>query len=133
MAAPGPATLWGRSVERGRLDDALETARSGESAVLVVRGEAGVGKTALLQYVAGQATDCRVLWLAGVESELELPFAALHQLCAPLLGNLDALPQPQQHALRVTFGLVAGDVPDRFLVGLAVLSLLAEGAAEQPL
>ncbi|RYU14919.1 ATP-binding protein [Nocardioides iriomotensis] len=133
MAEQGPTTLWGRSGERRRLDDALAAVRRGESAVLVVRGEAGVGKTALLQYAAGQATDCRVARIAGVESELELPFAALHQLCAPMLGGLAALPEPQEHALQVTFGLASGDVPDRFLVGLAVLSLLAEEAAKQPL
>ncbi len=133
MAAPGPTTLWGRSRERQRLDDALEAVRSGKSAVLVVRGEAGVGKTALLEYAADQATDCSVARISGVESELELPYAALHQLCAPLLGNLATIPEPQEHALHVTFGLASGDAPDRFLVGLAVLSLLAEAAAKQPL
>ena len=133
MGAPGPTTLWGRSSERQRLDTALDGVRGGESAVLVVRGEAGVGKTALLQYAAGRASDCRVARIAGVESELELPFAALHQLCAPMLENLAALPQPQEHALQVTFGLASGDVPDRFLVSLAVLSLLAETAAKRPL
>ena len=133
MAAPGPTSLWGRSRERQRLDDALDIVRGGESAVLVLRGDAGVGKTSLLQYAAGRASDCRVARIAGVESELELPFAALHQLCAPMLENLAALPQPQEHALRVTFGQASGDVPDRFLVSLAVLSLLAETAAKQPL
>src|SRR6185436_9435618 len=133
MAAPGPRSLWGRSRERQRLDDALDIVRGGESAVLVLRGDAGVGKTSLLQYAAGRASDCRVARIAGVESELELPFAALHQLCAPMLENLAALPQPQEHALRVTFGQASGDVPDRFLVSLAVLSLLAETAAKQPL
>ena len=133
MAAPGPTTLWGRSGERQRLDDALEAVRSGKSAVLVVRGEAGIGKTALLEYAAAQATDCSVARISGVESELELPYAALHQLCAPLLGELATLPEPQEHALQVTFGLASGDAPDRFLVGLAVLSLLAEAAAKRPL
>ncbi len=85
--------------------------RDGESAVLVLRGEAGIGKTALLQYAADRATDCRVLRIAGVESELELPFAALHQLCAPLLGDLGALPEPQEQALRVALGLAAGRGP----------------------
>jgi DNA-binding CsgD family transcriptional regulator len=133
MAAAGPTTLWGRPRERQRLDDALDAVRGGESAVVVLRGEAGVGKTALLDYAAGQANGCQVARIAGVESELELPFAALHQLCAPLLDHLTALPPPQAHALQVTFGLTSGDVPDRFLVGLGVLSLLAEGAAAQPL
>ena len=101
--------------------------------MLVIRGEAGIGKTALLQYCARQASGCRVVQVAGVESELELPFAALHQLCAPMLGDLPALPEPQQHALRVAFGLATGSAPDRFLVGLAVLGLLAEAAARRPL
>src|SRR6185436_6624952 len=101
MAAPGPRSLWGRSRERQRLDDALDTVRGGESAVLVLRGDAGVGKTALLQYAAGRAGDCRIARLAGVESELELPFAALHQLCAPMLGEVAALPEPQERALQV--------------------------------
>ena len=83
MAAPGSTTLWGRSAERRRLDDALHAVRNGESAVLVVRGEAGTGKTALLQYTADRATNCRVIRIAGVESELELPYAALHQLAHP--------------------------------------------------
>jgi DNA-binding CsgD family transcriptional regulator len=107
--------------------------RGGESAVLVLRGEAGIGKTALLHYCARQAAGCRVARLAGVESELELPFAALHQLCAPLLGDLAALPEPQQRALQVAFGLATGSAPDRFLIGLGVLSLLAEVAAPRPL
>ncbi len=133
MAAPGPTALWGRSRERQSLERALGSASGGQSAVLVLRGEAGVGKTALLHYAAGRATHCRVLRIAGVESELELPFAALHQLCGPLLEHLAALPQPQERALQVAFGLAAGDTPDRFVVGLAVLSLLAEAATKRPL
>jgi DNA-binding CsgD family transcriptional regulator len=100
--------------------------------VLVLRGEAGIGKTALLHYCARQAAGCRVARVAGVESELEMPFAALHQLCAPMLDDLGAVPEPQQQAMRVAFGLAAGNPPDRFVVGLAVLSLLAEVAARRP-
>jgi len=101
--------------------------------VLVIRGEAGIGKTALMRYCARQASGCRLVQIAGVESEIELPFAALHQLCAPMVGGLAALPEPQEHALRVAFGLATGPVPDRFVVGLAALSLLAENAAARPL
>jgi DNA-binding CsgD family transcriptional regulator len=111
----------------------LERVRAGESAVLVIRGEAGIGKTALLQYCARRASGCRVAHISGVESELEMPFAALHQLCAPMIGQLGALPEPQQQALRVAFGLASGNPPDRFVVGLAVLGLLAEVAVERPL
>ncbi len=111
----------------------LESLRGGQSAVLVIRGEAGIGKTALLQEVAREASGFRVERTAGVESEMELPFAGLHQLCAPMLGRLGALPDPQQNALRVALGLASGDAPDRFLVALAVLTLLAEVAAERPL
>jgi AAA ATPase domain len=91
------------------------------------------GKTALMRYCACEASGCRVVQIAGVESEMELPFAALHQLCGPMLGGLAALPEPQERALRVAFGLAAGTAPDRFVVGLAVLSLLAENAAARPL
>ena len=101
--------------------------------MLVVRGEAGVGKTALLEYVAERASWCRIVRIAGVESEMELAFAGLHQLCAPMLDGLDGLPGPQRDALRVAFGLHGGDTPDRFLVALAVLSLLADVAERQPL
>ena len=99
----------------------------------MIRGEAGIGKTELMRYCARQASGCRLVQIAGVESEIELPFAALHQLCAPMLGGLAALPEPQEHALRVAFGLAAGPAPDRFVVGLAALSLLAENAAARPL
>src|SRR5919107_2041055 len=125
--------LLGRADERELLDRLLENVRAGQSAVLVVRGEAGVGKTALLHYCARQASGFRVARIAGVESEMELPFAGLHQLCAPMLGRLDALPEPQAAALRVALGLSSGAAPDRFLVALAALSLLAEVAAERPL
>jgi DNA-binding CsgD family transcriptional regulator len=105
----------------------------GESSVLVVRGEAGVGKTALLAYVAEQASGCHVARIGGVESEMELAFAGLHRLCAPMLDGLDGLPGPQAKALRVAFGTQDGEAPDRFLVALAVLSLLAEAAEVEPL
>jgi DNA-binding CsgD family transcriptional regulator len=107
--------------------------RAGESRVLVVRGEAGVGKTALMDYLAGQAQGCRVVHVAGVQSEIEFAFAGLHQLLAPMLGRLEQLPGPQREALRTVFGISAGPPPDRFLVALAVLSLLAETAGERPL
>src|SRR5437660_10903653 len=106
--------LRGRRSEREVLDRRLQRVRIGESAVLVVRGEAGVGKTALLEYVAEQASGCRIVRVAGVESEMELAFAGLHQLCAPILDGLDGLPEPQRDALRVAFGLHGGDAPDRF-------------------
>ena len=115
------------------LDRWLQRVRVGESAVLVVRGEAGVGKTALLEYVAERASGCRILRVGGVESEMELAFAGLHQLCAPMLNGLDGLPGPQRDALRVAFGLHDGAAPNGFLVALAVLSLLAEAAELQPL
>jgi DNA-binding CsgD family transcriptional regulator len=99
---------------------------------LVVRGEAGVGKSALLRAVAPQASGFRVAKIAGVESEMELPFAGLHQLCAPMLDRLDGLPPPQQRALRVALGLASGDPPDRFLVALGALTLLSETAEEEP-
>ena len=115
------------------MDRLLEDVHGSQSAVLVIRGEAGIGKTALLRHCARTACGFRVAQIAGIESEMELPFTGLHQLCAPLLSGLDALPAPQQDALRVALGLSAGDGPDRFLVGLAALGLLAEVAAERPL
>jgi DNA-binding CsgD family transcriptional regulator len=107
--------------------------RAGEGRALVVRGEPGVGKTALLDYLAGRASKCLVARAAGVQSEMELAFAGLHQLCAPLLDHAESLPAPQRAALRTAFGLSAGPVPDRFLVGLAVVGLLSETAGECPL
>ena len=101
--------------------------------MLVLRGEAGIGKTSLLRYIAGQASDCRIAQIAGVESELEMPFAALQQLCGPMMHDRVRLPPPQLQALQVAFGIVEGPVPDRFVVGLAVLGLLAEAAAQLPL
>jgi DNA-binding CsgD family transcriptional regulator len=125
--------LRGRHDECEVLDRQLQRVRAGQSAVQVLRGEAGVGKTALLGYVAEHASECRVARVAGVESEMELAFAGLHQLCVPMLDGLGALPGPQREALRVAFGMQDGDVPDRFLVALAILSLLAEVAETQPL
>ncbi|MGA7419311.1 MAG: ATP-binding protein, partial [Acidimicrobiales bacterium] len=127
------ASLIGRDAERGVLDRLLDDVRGGASRALVVHGEAGMGKTALLEYLAGRASDCRVVSVAGAQAEREFGFAALHQLCVPLLNHLDAVPSPQRKALYVTFGIGAGPVPDRLLIGLAVLSLLAEVAAERPL
>jgi DNA-binding CsgD family transcriptional regulator len=125
--------LRGRREECAALDQLLQRIRLGESAVLVLRGEAGIGKSALLQFVAEQATGCRVARAAGVEAEMELAFAGLHHLCAPMLDGIRTLPAPQQEALRVAFGLQEGSAPDRFLVALAVLSLLAQVADADPL
>jgi DNA-binding CsgD family transcriptional regulator len=125
--------LRGRKSERAQLDRTLDAVRIGQSAALVVRGEPGIGKTALLEYAAGRADGCRVLRAAGVESEMELPFAGLQLLCAPLLDGLARLPPPQRDALGTAVGLTAGAPPDRFLVGLAVLSLFSEFAEQQPL
>jgi DNA-binding CsgD family transcriptional regulator len=111
----------------------VDAIRSGERRVLVIRGEPGVGKTALLDYLAEQASGCRVVRALGVQSEMELAFAGLHQLCVPMLNRLDRLPVPQREALQTALGLSAGPAPDRFLVGLAVLSLLSEAAGERPL
>src|SRR5215831_260384 len=118
------SALLDRQRERAVLDGLLEDLRSGRGRALVVRGEAGVGKSALLDYLAGAAADMRVARAVGAESEMELPFAGLHLLCAPLLDRLAGLPAPQRAALGVAFGLQAGTAPDRFLVGLAVLTLL---------
>jgi DNA-binding CsgD family transcriptional regulator len=126
-------TLRGRAAECAALDVLLDAVRRGESRTVVLRGEAGVGKTALLDYAIGSAQDYRVLRSVGVESEMELAFASLHQLCAPILDRRGSLPVPQRLALEVTFGLTTGPPPDRFLVGLATLSLLAEIADERPL
>src|ERR1700691_4123360 len=132
IADPGSG-LRGRGDECGALDRLVADARAGHSGVLVLRGEAGAGKSALLEFVVARAPECRIARAAGVESEMELAFAGLHQLCAPMLDHLDRLPGPQRDALGTAFGLSAGGAPDRFLVGLAVLSLLAEVAEEQPL
>src|SRR6202453_3937858 len=125
--------LTGRRGERGVLDQLIDAVRAGGSRVLVVRGEPGVGKSVLLDYLAGRASGCRVVRAAGGQSEMELAFAGLHQLVAPMLDGLDRLRVPQREALRTAFGLSAGPVPDRFLVGLAVLGLVSEVAAGRPL
>jgi DNA-binding CsgD family transcriptional regulator len=124
--------LTDRHAERGVLDGLVEAVHAGESRVLVVHGEPGVGKSALLEYLGDRASRCRVLRAVGVQSEMELAFAGLHQLCAPLLDRLGVLPGPQREALRTAFGMSEGPAPDRFLVGLAILGLLAEAAAERP-
>lgn len=129
---PGP-TLLGRCRECDALDRLLESVRAGQSRVLVLRGEAGIGKSALLQYLVGRASGCRVARAAGVESEMELAYAGLHQLCAPMLNRRERLPGPQRDALATVFGLSAGPAPDRFVVGLAVLGLLSEIAEDRPL
>jgi len=126
-------SLHGRRRECAVLDGLLDQVRGGRGAVLVMRGEAGVGKTALLGYVADRARGCRLARVTGVQSEMELAFAGLHQLCAPMLSRAESLPVPQREALRTAFGLAEGPPPDRFLVGLAVLSLLSGVAAERPL
>ena len=125
--------LRGRRHETEALDQLLDSVRGGESGVLVVHGEAGVGKSALLEYVAERASGCRVARAAGVQSEMELAFAGLHQLIAPMLDRVNSLPAPQCDALLTAFGLAAGAAPSRFLVGLAVLGLLSNVADDEPL
>src|SRR3981081_1441528 len=110
MAARPPSFL-GRTRERQVLDRLLGEARGGQSGVLVLRGAAGIGKTALLRYAARQAAGFRVAEVVGVQAEMELPFAGIHQLCAPMLAHLDALPEPQRNALNVALGISPGDSP----------------------
>ena len=124
--------LVGRQRESKVLADLLEDVRGQRSAAIVLRGVSGTGKTALLTHISQSAPDLRVLRVLGVESEMELSFAALHQLCAHLLDHLDRIPGPQREALGAAFGLVAGPPPNRFLVGLAVLTLLSDAAEERP-
>jgi len=126
-------SLGGRSSECALLDDLASAVRRGDSRSLVLRGEAGIGKTALLEYLLDSASDLTVLRATGIESEMELAFASLQQLCAPLLDRLETLPVPQRDALQVVFGLHAGAPPDRFLVGLGVVTLLSDAAEERPL
>src|SRR5438045_139257 len=133
MTVTRARALLGRTREREILDLLLANVRSGQSGVLVVRGEAGIGKTALMRYAAAQASGFRIARSAGVEAEIELPYAGVHQLCAPMLDQRNALPEPQRKALGVALGLTPGGAPDRFLVALAVLSLLAAVAEERPL
>jgi DNA-binding CsgD family transcriptional regulator len=128
-----PMKLVDRHSECAILDWVVEAVRAGESRALILSGEAGVGKTALLEYLHGRASACQVVRVAGVQSEMELAFAALHQLCSPMLGSLPGLPLPQRDALRTALGMSPGPAPDRFLVGLAVLSLLSVAAEQQPL
>jgi DNA-binding CsgD family transcriptional regulator len=125
--------LLGREREREVLDRLLDGVRGGRGGVLVVHGEAGVGKTALLEYAVEAGRGFRTARTSGIEAEMELPFAAVQQLCSPFLELMDRLPQPQHEALGVAFGLITGPAPNPFLVGLAVLGLLAEAADEQPL
>jgi DNA-binding CsgD family transcriptional regulator len=133
MADQRPPGFRGRSSESTVLDHLLEQVRGGHSAVLVIRGEAGIGKTALLRYAVQQASGFRLAQIAGVESEMELAYAALHQLCTPMLDQLDVLPQPQRVAIGIALGLESGDPPDRFLVALAALGLMSAFAGERPL
>ena len=123
----------GRTRERDRLDGMLADVRAGRSAALVIRGEAGVGKTALLRYAGRQASGLRVTEIAGVQAEMELAFAGIHRLCTPMLARADVLPEPQRNALEVALGLASGEPPDRFLVALAVLGLLCAVAEERAL
>lgn len=133
MLAGGASNLFGRYRECRVLDRLLVGGGFDRGSVLVLRGESGVGKTALLEYVLERSYGWRAAWATGTESEMELAFAGLHQLCLPFLDRLERLPVPQQDALRVAFGLTRGSTPDRFLVGLAVLSLLGDAADERPL
>jgi hypothetical protein len=134
MSTPHPgARLLGWRRECAALDQLVASVRAGPSRALVLRGEAGVGKTALVEYLVRGASGCAIARAAGVEAEMELAFAGLHQLCAPFVDRLERLPGPQRDALGTAFGLRDGDAPDRFLVGLAVLSLLADVAEERPL
>src|SRR3954467_1698008 len=125
--------LLNRDREREELERLVAGVRAGQSRVLVLRGEAGVGKTALLRHLSAAAKGCRIARAAGVEAERELPLAGRLALCAPMLGRLDVLPRPQRDALRTAFGLSSGPPPDRFLVGLAVLGLLSVASEKQPL
>ncbi|MEU0945410.1 AAA family ATPase [Streptomyces canus] len=134
MTSRGSGTgLIDRQNERRALGDLLAGAKDGRSGVLVLRGEAGIGKSELLKYLLERATGWRTVSAVGVQSEMELSYAGLHQLCAPLLSGIDNLPEPQRDALRTAFGLHIGAVPDRFLVGLATLSLLSDAAGSEPL
>ena len=133
MGVKGSPAFLGRTSERERLERLLENVREGQSGVLVIRGDAGLGKTTLLRHAVSQAAEFKVAEIGGVESEMELPFAGLHQLCAPMLSVIDMLPEPQRDALSIAFGLSVGDAPDPFLVALAALSLLAQVAEERPL
>src|SRR3954449_9781216 len=125
-------TLRGRRTECETLDHLLDSVRAGQSGALVVRGKPGIGKTALLEYAIDSASDLSVVRAAAVESEVELSYAGLHQLCVPMLDRLACLPAPQRDALATVFGLRIGSPPDRFFVGLAVLTLVSEAAEAGP-
>src|SRR2546429_132805 len=133
VASAEPRQLLGRQREQAVLERLVETAREGRGGVLVVHGDPGVGKTALLEYALDTAKDFRVVGTSGVEGETELDYAALQHLCSPILALIDRLPDPQGDALRVAFGLSPGRPPSPFMVGLAVLGLLSEAAEERPL
>lgn len=128
-----PHSLRGRRAECATLDQLLADIRQGTGRALVLQGEVGIGKTALLEYLTESAADFEIVRAAGVESEMQLGYAGLHQLCAPLLGRLESLPGPQRNALQTAFGLNGGEPPDRFRVGLGVLNLFARAAAKRPL
>jgi DNA-binding CsgD family transcriptional regulator len=128
-----PSRLFGRTAELEILGRLIANVRRGRSAVLVVRGEPGIGKTELLRQLIAEVPGFGVARVAGVESEMELPYAGLHQLCAPMLGRLGSLAEPQRRGLSVAFGLASGESPDRFLVALAALSLMAEASQERPM
>src|SRR6478609_8388608 len=125
--------LLGRRAECEFLDTVLADALDGQSRVVVLRGDAGAGKSVLLDYVVERGCGWRIAAAVGIESETELAYGGLHQLCAPMLDHLDRLPAPQRSALATVFGLENGTAPDRFMVGLATLTLLAEVAEAQPL
>ena len=127
-----PPRLFGRTGELEILRRLIANVRRGRSAVLVVQGEPGIGKTELLRQLTAEASGFTVARVVGVESEMELPFAGLHQLCAPMLGRLGSLAEPQRRALSVAFGLAPGDSPDRFMVALAAFSLMAETSEKRP-
>src|SRR4051795_1904400 len=133
MSAIRGVRFLGRTRERERLDGLLAQARDGQSAVLVIRGEPGIGKTALLRYAARQASGLRTAEVEGVQAEMELPFAAVQRLCAPMLKGVKVLAEPQQKAIRVALGVSSGDAPETFLVAVGVLTLLAVTAEERPL
>ncbi|HEY0472205.1 MAG TPA: ATP-binding protein, partial [Kribbella sp.] len=121
--------LRGRARERAVLDRLVDAARQGHSDTLVLRGEAGVGKSALLDAMVARLDGCQITRVAGIESEMELAYAGLHQLCRPFLDRIERLARPQHDALGTAFGLLTGPAPDRFLIGLAVLNLLSDAAA----
>src|SRR5690242_952679 len=133
MPDSAPRELRGREAECGRLDALLAAVREGRAGALVLRGEAGIEKTALLEHAVANAHGCQVARAIGVQSEMELAYAGLHQLCVPLLDELGRLPVPQRAALETAFGASPGETPDRFAVAMAVLGLLSEVVERHPL